>query len=92
MTSSANAIASTARRSDTATSRRRSFTGRWYGRTGGGRGTRTLAPGKADALTAETVLTWGIDWENFVDEYPGVEGTGEEWTRRLALALERAWA
>ncbi|MFD6636370.1 nucleotidyl transferase AbiEii/AbiGii toxin family protein [Micromonospora chalcea] len=47
---------------------------------------------EADALTAETVLTWGIDWENFVDEYPGVEGTAEEWTRRLALALERAWA
>ncbi len=46
---------------------------------------------EADAFTAETVLTWGADWENFVDEYPGIEGTGEEWLRRLALALERAW-
>jgi len=46
---------------------------------------------EADRFSAEDVLTWSIDWDNFVDEYPGIEGTEEEWTRRLALALERAW-
>ncbi|MEH0819641.1 MULTISPECIES: nucleotidyl transferase AbiEii/AbiGii toxin family protein [unclassified Micromonospora] len=46
---------------------------------------------EADGFSAEDVLTWSIDWDNFVDEYPGIEGTEEQWTRRLALALERAW-
>ncbi|MGI5145385.1 nucleotidyl transferase AbiEii/AbiGii toxin family protein [Plantactinospora sp. CA-294935] len=47
---------------------------------------------EADAFTAETVLGWDVDWANFVDEYPGVTGTAAQWTNRLALALDRAWA
>ncbi|WP_328418204.1 nucleotidyl transferase AbiEii/AbiGii toxin family protein [Micromonospora sp. NBC_00389] len=46
---------------------------------------------EADTFTAETVLSWQVDWGNFTDEYPGITGTAEQWTRRLALALERAW-
>ncbi|MFG1674621.1 nucleotidyl transferase AbiEii/AbiGii toxin family protein [Micromonospora sp. NPDC049282] len=45
----------------------------------------------ADAFTAETVLSWDVDWTNFTDECPGVVGTGEQWLKRLALALDRAW-
>jgi hypothetical protein len=45
---------------------------------------------EADAFTAETVLSWQVDWTNFTDEYPAITGTAEQWTRRLALALERA--
>ncbi|MEN3612398.1 nucleotidyl transferase AbiEii/AbiGii toxin family protein [Plantactinospora sp. ZYX-F-223] len=47
---------------------------------------------EADAFTAETVLGWDVDWANFVDEYPGVAGSAPQWTNRLALALDRAWA
>lgn len=47
---------------------------------------------EADTFTAETVLSWQVDWTNFTDEYPGVTGTAAQWTRRLALALDRAWA
>ncbi|GIG85976.1 nucleotidyl transferase AbiEii/AbiGii toxin family protein [Plantactinospora endophytica] len=47
---------------------------------------------EADTFDAETVLGWDVDWRNFVDEYPGITGTAEQWTRRLALALDRAWA
>lgn len=46
---------------------------------------------EADLFTAETVLSWQVDWVNFTDERPGITGTAEQWTRRLALALERAW-
>ncbi|GGR87384.1 hypothetical protein GCM10010169_34540 [Micromonospora fulviviridis] len=46
---------------------------------------------EADTFTAETVLSWQVDWTNFTDEYPGIAGTAEEWTRRLALALDHAW-
>jgi hypothetical protein len=46
---------------------------------------------EADTFTAETVLSWQADWTNFTDEYPGITGTAEQWTRRLALALDRAW-
>ncbi|MBG6065432.1 nucleotidyl transferase AbiEii/AbiGii toxin family protein [Micromonospora ureilytica] len=46
---------------------------------------------EADRFVAETVLTWGVDWDNFTDEYPGIEGTVEQWTQRLAMALDRAW-
>ncbi|SCL21676.1 Nucleotidyl transferase AbiEii toxin, Type IV TA system [Micromonospora pallida] len=46
---------------------------------------------EADGFTAETVLSWQVDWTNFADEYPAVTGTAEQWTRRLALALDRAW-
>ncbi|ROO59045.1 nucleotidyltransferase AbiEii toxin of type IV toxin-antitoxin system [Micromonospora sp. Llam0] len=46
---------------------------------------------EADTFTAETVLSWQVDWTNFTDEYPAITGTAEQWTRRLALALEQAW-
>ncbi|MGW3607331.1 nucleotidyl transferase AbiEii/AbiGii toxin family protein [Micromonospora sp. NPDC005161] len=46
---------------------------------------------EADTFTAETVLSWEVDWSNFTDEYSGITGTAEQWTRRLALALDHAW-
>jgi len=46
---------------------------------------------EADTFTAETVLAWSVDWTNFTDEYPNITGASEHWTRRLALALDRAW-
>jgi hypothetical protein len=45
----------------------------------------------ADDFTAADVLQWDVDWRNFTDEYPAVDGTGEQWLRRLALVLDRAW-
>jgi hypothetical protein len=39
-----------------------------------------------------TVLDWKVDWQNFLDEYPGVEGDAESWKQRLALALERSYS
>ncbi|NYT94262.1 hypothetical protein [Salinispora sp. H7-4] len=42
-------------------------------------------------FTAEAVLSWYVDWTNFTDECPAVTGTVEQWIRRLALALDRAW-
>ncbi|WP_344128443.1 nucleotidyl transferase AbiEii/AbiGii toxin family protein [Luedemannella flava] len=47
---------------------------------------------EANDFTAETVLSWDIDWTNFTDEYPGIDGDAESWRRRLARALERAWS
>lgn len=38
-----------------------------------------------------SVLEWDVDWWNFLDEYPWIEGTAESWKRRLALALERSF-
>ncbi|MGW0435033.1 nucleotidyl transferase AbiEii/AbiGii toxin family protein [Micromonospora sp. NPDC003197] len=46
---------------------------------------------EADDFTSETVLSWGVDWTNFTDEYPEITGTDEQWLRRLALALDRTW-
>ncbi|TDC43961.1 nucleotidyl transferase AbiEii/AbiGii toxin family protein [Micromonospora sp. KC213] len=46
---------------------------------------------EADTFTAETVLSWQVDWTNVTDEYPEITGTAEQWTNRLALALDRAW-
>lgn len=46
---------------------------------------------EADTFTAETVMSWQVDWSNFTDEYAGIRGTAEQWTRRLALALDHAW-
>ncbi|RLK09765.1 nucleotidyltransferase AbiEii toxin of type IV toxin-antitoxin system [Micromonospora sp. M71_S20] len=46
---------------------------------------------EADGFTAETVLSWQVDWTNFTDECPGITGTAEQWARRLALALDHAW-
>lgn len=45
---------------------------------------------EADRFTPATVLTWtDVDWRNFTDAQPGVEGTATDWLRRLALALDR---
>ncbi|MFI5695396.1 hypothetical protein ACIA58_26315 [Kribbella sp. NPDC051586] len=38
-----------------------------------------------------SVLAWDVDWGNFLDEYPWIEGTAEAWKQRLALALERSF-
>ena len=46
---------------------------------------------EADTFTAATVLSWQVDWTNLTDEYPTISGTAEQWTSRLALALEHAW-
>ncbi len=46
---------------------------------------------EADRFTAATVLAWtDVDWRNFTDAYPGVNGTATDWLRRLALALDGA--
>ncbi len=39
----------------------------------------------------ESVLRWVVDWRNFADEYPGVEGDAETWQHRLAIALLRSY-
>lgn len=46
---------------------------------------------EADDFGAEFVLARAIDWGNFRDEYPDVDGDGRQLLRRLALALGRAW-
>ncbi|ABP55335.1 nucleotidyl transferase AbiEii/AbiGii toxin family protein [Salinispora tropica] len=46
---------------------------------------------EAGNFTAETVLSWQVDWTNFTDECPSITGTAEQWIRRLALALDHAW-
>lgn len=43
------------------------------------------------AFGPESVLAWNVDWRNFADEYPGVEGDAEAWQQRLALALLRSY-
>lgn len=43
----------------------------------------------ADEFTAESVLSLRVDWDNFRDEHPGIEGDAELWLRRLAAALTR---
>jgi hypothetical protein len=45
----------------------------------------------ADTFTAESVLSWAVDWSNFTDEYEHVTGTRDAWLRRLALALDHGW-
>lgn len=46
---------------------------------------------EADTFMAESVLAWDVDWINFTDEYRGITGTADQWIRRLAIALDRAW-
>jgi hypothetical protein len=47
--------------------------------------------GEADRFTAVTVLSWtDIDWRNFTDANPHIDGTATDWLRRLALALDQA--
>jgi hypothetical protein len=46
---------------------------------------------EADRFTAITVLSWtDIDWRNFTDAYPTIDGTVTDWLHRLALALDQA--
>lgn len=33
------------------------------------------------------LLDWGVDWDNFILEYPEVQGDASHWKRRLAAAL-----
>lgn len=48
--------------------------------------------GPGEEFTAETVLEWqDVDWPNFADEYPGVNGTVQHWLNLLAIALDRSW-
>ncbi|MFU8875945.1 hypothetical protein [Micromonospora sp. SL4-19] len=47
---------------------------------------------EADDFTAESVLAWNVDRDNFTDEYPGVPGDAKTWKRRLAVALDRGFA
>lgn len=45
---------------------------------------------EADDFTAATVLTWtDVDWPNFTEACPAVEGTLTDWLERLARALGR---
>jgi hypothetical protein len=46
----------------------------------------------SETFDAGDVLDWKVDWDNFVEEYPAVTGTADEWKLRLAVALERAWS
>ncbi|WP_433113494.1 nucleotidyl transferase AbiEii/AbiGii toxin family protein [Micromonospora sp. CA-246542] len=47
---------------------------------------------EADNFTAETALSWQVDWTNFTDGCPGITGTADQWARRLALALDHGWS
>ncbi|TDD63305.1 hypothetical protein E1263_00925 [Kribbella antibiotica] len=42
-------------------------------------------------FTSSTVLEWEVDWQNFLDEYPTIEGDAESWQERLAVALRRSY-
>jgi hypothetical protein len=42
---------------------------------------------EASLFTAESVLRWRVDWKNFQDEYPWVEGDLPTWKARLVRAL-----
>ncbi|MER7247580.1 nucleotidyl transferase AbiEii/AbiGii toxin family protein [Kribbella sp. NPDC000426] len=46
---------------------------------------------KSSDFDPASVLAWDVDWRNFLDEYPWIEGTAEAWKQRLALALERSF-
>ncbi|MEV8560627.1 nucleotidyl transferase AbiEii/AbiGii toxin family protein [Streptomyces sp. NPDC051917] len=39
------------------------------------------------ALDPAAVLRWDVDWEAFLDRYPAVRGSAQDWLRRLAEAL-----
>jgi hypothetical protein len=42
----------------------------------------------AEAFTADRVLAWSVDWENFLVEYPWVRGSSSDWQARLHRALQ----
>jgi hypothetical protein len=47
---------------------------------------------EAEAFTADRVLAWQVDWDNFVAEYPWVVGTPQQWQSRLHRALQGTFA
>lgn len=47
---------------------------------------------RGQAFGPASVLAWPVDWHNFLDEYPGVEGDVESWKQRLVTALERSYS
>ncbi|TWJ08004.1 nucleotidyltransferase AbiEii toxin of type IV toxin-antitoxin system [Stackebrandtia albiflava] len=51
---------------------------------------RELGDSAAD-FTPRSVLQWDVDWANFVEEYPAVQGDRRSWLRRLAVALDHGW-
>jgi hypothetical protein len=42
----------------------------------------------AEEFTADRVLGWRVDWDNFQAEYPWVRGTAVDWQARLHRALQ----
>lgn len=52
------------------------------------------AAGAADRLpfAADRPLTWYVEWDHFLAEYPDVKGPAGEWQARLARALKRSFA
>ena len=46
----------------------------------------------AETFTADRVLAWQVDWDNFVAEYPWVVGTPQQWQSRLHQALQGTFA
>ncbi|MGH3737510.1 MAG: nucleotidyl transferase AbiEii/AbiGii toxin family protein [Micromonosporaceae bacterium] len=52
---------------------------------------RTELAGDAERFGPGSVLRWAVDWQNFRDEYPDVEGDADHWQHRLALALAPAY-
>ncbi|MFB6721097.1 nucleotidyl transferase AbiEii/AbiGii toxin family protein [Kribbella sp. NPDC056345] len=43
-------------------------------------------------FTPSMIQEWDVDWQNFLDEYPAVEGDAESWKERLAAALRRSYS
>lgn len=35
----------------------------------------------------EQILKWRVEWDDFIKEYPGIDGTADQWRQRLAEAL-----
>lgn len=46
---------------------------------------------EADGFVAESVLSWNVDWVNFQDEYPNIDGDPKQWAWRLGMALSAVW-
>jgi hypothetical protein len=43
---------------------------------------------EAEAFTADRVLGWVVDWDNFLTEYPWVRHSSADWQARLHRALQ----
>ncbi|WP_245673926.1 nucleotidyl transferase AbiEii/AbiGii toxin family protein [Actinoplanes rectilineatus] len=44
----------------------------------------------ARVTVEEPMIGLYVDWENLIDEYPGIPGTADQWHGRLARALSRS--